>query len=79
MVRCVSGYVELVRLFLETGATTALLNQHGALFTPRQFEGAIVLIEAYRNKHTAQVMKLVADKSKKAVAQLAKIFIVIVL
>lgn len=69
------GYIELISLLIEHGATTALLNSQGTLFTSPEFEGARVFIEGHRNKHTKAVMKLVCDKSKKAHLQLAKIWV----
>ncbi|XP_052243498.1 serine/threonine-protein phosphatase 6 regulatory ankyrin repeat subunit B-like isoform X2 [Dreissena polymorpha] len=69
------GFVNIVKLFIENGATTAILNKQGTLFTSPEYEGARILIEACRNTHTELVMKLVADKSKKALKQLEKVFL----
>lgn len=70
------GYINLISLLIDYGATTALLNPQGTLFTSPEFEGARALIEGHRNEHTLAVMKLVRDKSKKAHLQLAKIWVV---
>ncbi|XP_053375016.1 serine/threonine-protein phosphatase 6 regulatory ankyrin repeat subunit A-like isoform X2 [Mercenaria mercenaria] len=69
------GYIKLTSLLIECGATTAILDPKGTLFTSPEFEGARVLIEGHRNEHTQAVMKLVADKSKKAPFFLSKIWV----
>ena len=66
----------MTSLLIEYGATTALLDSKGSLFTSPEFEGARILIEGHRNEHTQTVMKLVADKSKKAPFLLMKIWLV---
>ena len=66
----------MTSLFIEHGATTAILNNKGALFTSPNFEGVRLQIETHRSSHTQQVMKLTSDKSKKAVLLLEKIWLV---
>lgn len=66
----------MIKLFLDFGATTALLNQHGTLFSSSEYEGARVLIEGHRNEHTDTVMKVIMDKSKKSLVQLSQVFVV---
>ncbi|XP_052801234.1 ankyrin-1-like isoform X2 [Mya arenaria] len=69
------GYVKLVKLLIDNGATTSFLNQQGTLFISPEYEGATILIETHRNEHTSTVMKLVADKPKKSLPKLAEIFL----
>jgi hypothetical protein len=71
-----SGYIQLTSLLIDFGATTALLDSKGSLYTSPEFEGARVLIEGHRNEHTQAVMKLVSDKSRKAPFLLIKIWVV---
>ncbi|XP_060583022.1 ankyrin-3-like isoform X2 [Ruditapes philippinarum] len=69
------GYIQLTSLLIDFGATTALLDSKGSLYTSPEFEGARVLIEGHRNEHTQAVMKLVSDKSRKAPFLLIKIWV----
>lgn len=70
--------MKLISLLIEQGATTALLDQQGMLFTSPEFEGSRVQIEGHRLEHTRQVMTLVENKSKKALLALQNIWVVIV-
>ena len=72
----ISGFIKLLTLLIKKGATTALLNSQGTLFTCPEFEGAQVEIEKYRLEHTFQVMSLIEDKSKRAFEKLKAIWVV---
>ena len=66
----------MTSLFIEHGATTAILNNKGTLFTSPEYEGVRLQIETHRSAHTKQIMKLVAEKSKKALFMLEKVWLV---
>ena len=66
----------MTSLFIENGATTAILNNKGTLFTSPEYEGVRLQIETHRSAQTKQIMKLVADKSKKALFMLEKLWVV---
>ena len=70
------GYIKMTSLFIEHGATTAILNNKGTLFTSPEYEGVRLQIETHRSAQTKQIMKLVADKSKKALYMLEKLWVV---
>ena len=66
----------MTSLFIEQGATTAILNNKGTLFTSPEYEGVRLQIETHRSAHTKLIMKLVAEKSKKALFMLEKVWLV---
>ncbi|XP_071103515.1 serine/threonine-protein phosphatase 6 regulatory ankyrin repeat subunit B-like isoform X3 [Haliotis cracherodii] len=66
------GFSQIVLLLLQHGATTAILDARGALFTCPEYEGVRIMIETHREKQTKLIMKCVQDKSKKALAMLQK-------
>ncbi|KAK6166591.1 hypothetical protein SNE40_023246 [Patella caerulea] len=69
------GFSKMVQLLLNYGATTALLDNQGLLFTCCEYEGVRMLIESHRERHTKHVMKLISDKSKKAPSLLQKVWL----
>ncbi|XP_060074269.1 ankyrin-3-like isoform X2 [Ylistrum balloti] len=71
-----NGYIRIVKLLLSQGATTALLNTNGVLFSLPEYAygGVFNEIEYHRHKHTNEVMKLIRDKSKKRLQELRKIW-----
>ena len=70
------GYSKIVGMLLQHGATTALLDAGGQLITCPQYEGVRMQIESHRQQHTKDVTTLIADRSKKALEQLQKIWLV---
>ncbi|XP_033728424.1 LOW QUALITY PROTEIN: ankyrin-1-like [Pecten maximus] len=70
------GYMQIVKLLLSRGATTALLDGHGVLFSLPEYAygGVFNEIESHRHKHTNDVMKLIRNKSKKRLQELRKIW-----
>ena len=72
----VLGFIKMTSLLIENGATTAILNTKGNLFTSPEYEGVRLQIETHRSAHSKQVMKLVSERSKKALSMLAKVWLV---
>ncbi|KAL4220754.1 hypothetical protein ACF0H5_021148 [Mactra antiquata] len=72
---CEKGYNKIIKRLLENGATTALLNSQGTLFTTAEYEGARSLIEGHRNEHTNVIFKLVSEKPKTALPTLMKVWV----
>ncbi|XP_067685629.1 serine/threonine-protein phosphatase 6 regulatory ankyrin repeat subunit B-like isoform X2 [Haliotis asinina] len=66
------GFSQIVLLLLQHGATTAILDGQGTLFTCPEYEGVRIMIETHREKQTKLIMKCVQDKSKKAFEMLQK-------
>ena len=66
----------MTSLLIENGATTAILNTKGNLFTSPEYEGVRLQIETHRSAHSKQVMKLVSERSKKALSMLTKVWLV---
>ena len=69
----------MTSLLIEHRATTAILNTTGNLFTSPEYEGVRLQIETHRSAHTKQIMKLVSDRSKKALSVLGKIWLVCII
>ncbi|XP_041374461.1 ankyrin-3-like isoform X2 [Gigantopelta aegis] len=60
------GFIKVANLLLQCGATTAILDANGCLFTCPEFEGLRIMIDAERDQHTKLIAKCITDKSKKA-------------
>ena len=73
---CITGFSRIVGLLLSHGATTALLDEEGQLITCGQYEGVRVQIESHREQHARDVVSLINNRSKKALQQLQKIWLV---
>ncbi|KAL3857650.1 hypothetical protein ACJMK2_012297, partial [Sinanodonta woodiana] len=69
------GYINIVDILIDNGATVALLDSDGELFNCAEYEGVRMKIHAFRDGHTKQIMKLIMDKSKKAFQQLQKLWL----
>ena len=72
----VLGFIKMTSLLIENGATTAILNTKGNLFTSPEYEGVRLQIETHRSAHSKQVVKLVSERSKKALSMLTKVWLV---
>ncbi|XP_019637499.1 PREDICTED: serine/threonine-protein phosphatase 6 regulatory ankyrin repeat subunit B-like [Branchiostoma belcheri] len=51
------GYSRIVRLLLQNGATTALLDSYGELFSCPQYQGVQMLIETHRKQHLDRILE----------------------
>ena len=71
-----AGFIKIANLLLECGATTAILDRTGSLFTCPEYEGVRVTIDATRDEHTKLVVRCVTDKSRKALATLQQVWLV---
>ncbi|KAJ8319864.1 hypothetical protein KUTeg_001451 [Tegillarca granosa] len=66
------GYIRMVKTLLANGATTALLDKNGFLFSLPEFGGVWSEVEATRQRHTKLILCCLADKSKKGLIDLQK-------
>ncbi|XP_033114521.1 ankyrin-2-like isoform X2 [Anneissia japonica] len=66
------GYSKLVKKLLQLGASSAILDRRGKLYTCREFEGVQVLIETHRRTRTDRIM--LAIKVEKEIKMLKKIW-----
>lgn len=66
----------MVKTLLANGATTALLDKNGFLFSLPEFGGVWSEVEATRQRHTKLIMCCLCDKSKKGLIDLQKIWLV---
>ncbi|CAH1249192.1 ANK2 [Branchiostoma lanceolatum] len=56
------GYSKIVRVLLLNGATTALLDSYGELFSCPQYQGVQMLIETHRKCHLERIMDTLRNK-----------------
>ncbi|XP_066263679.1 ankyrin-1-like isoform X4 [Branchiostoma lanceolatum] len=56
------GYSKIVRVLLLNGATTALLDSYGELFSCPQYQGVQMLIETHRKRHLERIMDTLRNK-----------------
>lgn len=54
--------MKIVKMLLSYGATAALLDDQGWLFTFPEYEGVRIMIEKHRGMHIQQIMKCICDK-----------------
>ncbi|XP_071943055.1 uncharacterized protein [Antedon mediterranea] len=66
------GYSRLVRKLFQRGASSAVLDLRGKLYTCREFEGVQVLIETHRKNRTDRIM--LAIKVDKKLKELRKLW-----
>ncbi|KAK3598963.1 hypothetical protein CHS0354_024634 [Potamilus streckersoni] len=69
------GFIHIVDVLIDNGATVALLDSQGELFSCAEYEGVRMKIHTFRDEHTKQIMNLIMDKSKKAFQQLPKLWL----
>lgn len=69
------GYSQAVRLLLQHGASSAVLDSLGQhLYQCQQFQGVQALLDQHRRRHTEAIMA--AIRQRKGLSQLQAIFIV---
>jgi len=76
---CVVGYLKIVRTLLNHGATAALLDSNGNLFSVTEFEGVWNEIASHRQKHSDIIMSLIEKDSKHNIEKLKKVWVVRIL
>ncbi|KAK3082822.1 hypothetical protein FSP39_006354 [Pinctada imbricata] len=69
------GYMRVVKSLLLHGATTALLDSTGQLFTLSEYGGVWNEIESSRQRHANHVFNFITQKSKKSFLALVKIWL----
>lgn len=68
-----------MRTLLNHGATTALLDSNGNLFSVTEFEGVWNEIASHRQKHSVIIMSLIEKDSKRNIEKLKKVWVVRIL
>lgn len=76
---CFLGYLKIVKCLLNQGATTALLDSNGHLFSVTEFEGVWNEIASHRQKHSDIIMSLIEKDSKHNIEKLKKVWVVRIL
>ncbi|XP_066263676.1 ankyrin-2-like isoform X2 [Branchiostoma lanceolatum] len=56
------GYSKIVRVLLLNGATTALLDSYGELFSCPQYQGVQMLIETHRKRHLERILECLEQR-----------------
>lgn len=69
------GFLKPVKCLLNHGATTALLDSSGSLFSVPEYEGVWSEILSHRQKHTDLVMNLIEKDSKQKFEKLKKAWV----
>ena len=59
-----SGYSRIVKILLDHGASSAVLDPRGQLYKCREFDGVQVLIERHRRTRTEQIMLCIKDRKR---------------
>lgn len=68
-----------MRTLLNHGATTALLDSNGNLFSVTEFEGVWNEIASHRQKHSVIIMSIIEKDSKHKIEKLKKVWVVRIL
>ncbi|XP_072034859.1 uncharacterized protein [Amphiura filiformis] len=58
------GYSRIVKILLEHGASSAVLDLKGQLYKCKEFDGVQVLIERHRRTRTEQIMLCIKDRKR---------------